>query len=148
MQTIFQKFGVEIYQQADPVSAQPEVGQNLRHMHRQNVFHRLYFDNDGTFHNEIGTVSPRQADTLVNQRDGHLPGKGQATLLEFPAKAFLVHLFQQTRSQGTMNFYRQSNDLPGAIPRNTIITFFFVNAFDIFLIFVRHLPNPIHTGIT
>ncbi len=148
MQTVFQEFGVEIYQQADPVSAQPEIGQNLRHMHRQDVFHRLYFDNNGTFHDEIGTVSPRQADTLVNQRDGHLPSKGQAILLKLPAKTLLVHFFQKTRPQRTMNFYRQPNNLPGAIPGNTIITFFFVKTCLIFLIFVRHLAAAIRTGIT
>jgi hypothetical protein len=148
MQTVFQKFGVEIYQQADPVPSQTKIGQNLRHMYRQNVCHRLYFDNIGTFHDEIGTVSSRQADTLVNQRDGHLPRKGQAILLKLLEKALLVHFFQQTRSQRTMNFCRQPNNLPGAIPGKTIITFFFVTTCLIFLIFVRHLANPIRTGIT
>jgi hypothetical protein len=148
MQTVFQKFVVEIYQQADPVSAQTEIGQNLRHMHRQDVFHRLYFDNDGTFHDEIGTISPRQADTLVNQRNGHLPSKAQPILLKLPAKTLLVHFFQQTRSQRTMNFYRQPNNLSGAIPGKTIITFFFVKPCLIFLIFVRHLADPIRAGIT
>jgi hypothetical protein len=139
MQAIFQEFGVEIYQQADLVSAQTEIGQNLRHMHRQDMFHRLYFDNDGAFHDEIGTVSPRQVDTLVNQRDDHLPIKGQSTLLQLPAKTFLVHVFQQTRPQRPMNFYCQPNNLPRAIPRNTIIPSFFVKACLIFLIFARHL---------
>jgi len=148
MQTVFQEFGVEIHQQADAVPTQPEICQNLRHMHRQDVFHRLYFDNDGTFHDEIGAVSPRQPDALVNQRDGHLPSKDQAILLKFPAKTLLVHFFQQARPQRTMNFYRQPNDLPGAIPGKTIIAFFFVKPFYIFLIFVRHLANPIRTGVT
>jgi hypothetical protein len=148
MQTVFQEFGVEVYQQADPVPAQTEIGQNLSYMHRQDVFHRLYFDNNGIFHNEIGTVSSRQVDTLIDQRDHHLPGKGQAALSEFPAKTLLVHVFQQTRPQRTMNFYCQPNDLPGAIPGNTIITFFFVKPCLIFLFFVRHLAAATPTSIT
>jgi hypothetical protein len=47
-----------------------------------------------------------------------------------------------------MNSYRQPNDIPGVIPGKTIITFFFVKTFDIFLIFVRHLADPIRTGVT
>lgn len=148
MQAVFQEFGVEIQQQADAVSAQPEICQNLRHMHRQDVFHRFYFDNDGTFYDKIGTVSPRQSDPLVNQRNGYLPGKGQANLSQLPAKTLLVHFFQQTRPQRTMNFYRQPDDLPRAIPGNTIITFFFVKACLIFLIFVRHSADPIRSGVT
>lgn len=148
MQTIFQEFGVKIYRQADPVSPQPEIGQNLRHMHRQDVFHRLYFDNDGAFHNEIGTISPRQVYPLANQRDNDLPSEGQSTLLQFPAKTLLIHVFQQTRPQRTMDFYRQPNDLPRAIPGSTIITSFFVKACLIFLIFVRHLADPIRTEVT
>jgi hypothetical protein len=88
MQTVFQKFGVEIHQQADPVSVQTEIGQNLRYMHGQNAFHRLYFDDNGILHDDIGAVATRQADALVNHGKDRLPYKGQAVLFKFSAKAF------------------------------------------------------------
>lgn len=148
MQTIFQKFGVEIDQQADPVSAQPEIGQHLRYMHRKNALHRLYFEKNGVLHHDVGTVAARQAEALINQRQRRLPDKCQTTVSEFPAKTLLVRLFQQARSQRPMNFYRQSDDLPGAIPGQTRNAFFFVKSFNVFLIFVRHLPASPRTGAT
>jgi hypothetical protein len=140
MQTIFQEFGVEIYQQTDLEAAQTKIGQHLRYMHGQKVLHRLYFEQYGVLHHDIGTVAAWQTDALVDQREGRLPNKCQATLPKLPAKALLVHLFQQTRPQRSMNFYRQSNDLPGAIPGQTAITFFFVKAcLKLSCFFVRHL---------
>ncbi len=116
MQTVFQEFGVEIHQQADLEATQTEIGQHLRYMHRQKVLHRLYFEQDGVFHNDIGTVAAWQADALVDQREGRLPNKCQATLPKLPAKTLLVHLFQQTRSQRSMNFYRHPMIYPVRSP--------------------------------
>jgi len=106
-------------------------------MYRQDVFNRLDFDNNGILHHDIGAISTWQADTLVNQRHRYLTRESQAVLLKFPAQAFLIHFFQQTRTKLSMNFYCQSDDTIGAILRNRTI-FFFVGL-EIFVSLANHI---------
>src|SRR6185437_11243545 len=106
---------------------QPEVGQHLRFMHRQQVFDGLDLDDDGMLDHDVGAVAARQTNALVNQRERDLPPECQPTLLKPPTKAFLIHLFQQPRPQHTMNLYRQSDNAVGAIPGHTTTIFFFVS---------------------
>jgi hypothetical protein len=108
-QPVPQAHHIEIQQQANSISSDPQVGQKLRPMHRKDAFHRLDLNNQLLIDDNIRPEAHLQRSATVT--DGHcdLPLNREGRLQQFKAKTFLIDRFQQSRPRLFMDFDRQTD---------------------------------------
>ena len=74
---------MEVQNQSDLVTGDPEIGQQLGTMHREYVLDGLDLHDHGIFYHEFEAIGSTQIDTLLLGRDLGLPGETDATQPEF-----------------------------------------------------------------
>ena len=86
-------------------------------MNRQNLLDRFYFKDNGFFYHDIGSVSARETDAVIDQRQLDLPLKRQTAAAHFETQTIHINLLQKAWSNRLMNLDRQSNHAARDIPR-------------------------------
>ena len=76
-------------------AAQPQIGQQLRLMDRQESLNSFDFDDDETLDSQIDTVSGIDLDALVDQRENDLRFDREPELMQLPGETHLVCTFEQ-----------------------------------------------------
>ena len=106
----------EVQQQAAPLSAQSQIGQNLFRMNRSQPFHRLQFDDDLVFHQQVSAKAFLEGQFLVADGDGLLPLHSQSAFLQFVGQHHFVNGFQKTGAKLGVNVKRSvENDLSDVV---------------------------------
>jgi hypothetical protein len=113
LDAILDQGNIKIDQQPQLVTREPQVGDKLGFVDRQNLFDRLDLHDEQPSDNQIHPEPRVDLDVAVSDRQRHLPLKGDFTHLQLTDKALLVHRLQQSRTQRAMHSERGINDLSG-----------------------------------
>lgn len=65
LKSVFQRYCVEVHQQADAVSADTQIGQQLRFMQRQDAIDRLDLENDLVSDDNVRAIATVEVQTVV-----------------------------------------------------------------------------------
>ena len=109
-QPILQHRRIEVHQQTKPDTTQPEIGQQLRLMQREQLFDSLQFQNKLTTDHHIHPVSRLDPNSLVHHGKQNLALIGDASFPQFVAKSLLIGRLQQTRTKMPMHIHRQADN--------------------------------------
>jgi hypothetical protein len=79
-------------------------------MNREQPLHRLKFEDDHPFHEEINAVTAIERNALVVDRAISLPFETKTSEGEFVSERLLVGGLQESGAKFTMHLHAQSND--------------------------------------
>src|SRR5713101_3090477 len=82
-------------------------------MDRQQLVNRLDFENQVPLNHYIQPVPAIELYSLVNDRQRHLTGEVDPTLLQLEAQTFLISRFQKTRPEFPMHANCETDDAIG-----------------------------------
>ena len=77
------------------------------------LFHGLQLNDNSPFYQQVQPVCGIQFHRLIRDWQVLLTFDCQSTLEELVRQASFIRCFEETWSQGSMDFNRRSNDLPG-----------------------------------
>src|SRR4051812_30787835 len=80
LNALFDELCVEVNQEAEPVSGQLEIGQELRFVNRVQLLDGLDLDDVAVFNQQVEPVARLESDFFVDHRDGKLRLYAQAPL--------------------------------------------------------------------
>jgi hypothetical protein len=104
-----QRLGVE--QQTEPASTEPQVGEKLRLVQRQELLDGLQFENHRMIDDDVCPTAAVDKGAAIVQRQIDLPRPGDRVPIESMAHAAFVGAFQQPRSEPAVHTHRQAEDL-------------------------------------
>ncbi len=107
--SVFQKPGVEVNQEADAFLRHPQIGDELGFKGWHWPFNALDLNDDEIFHHEIDAILSEKMAFILNWNK-FLSLVPQSDLFELDADCRFVQLLQETRPQSTMNGDRASDD--------------------------------------
>src|SRR5487761_2228528 len=107
MDSVFDKNFIKIDEQAKGKLLEPQIGDDLRSMNRQQLVNRLQFDQKRFFHDNICPITDLNANAPVIKRHRQLQLMFHTTQPQLMAQAGFVGAFQQTRPKHTMNRKRR-----------------------------------------
>jgi len=94
---------MEIDQQAEVASREPQIGQHNSVMDGGNCGDCLYFEDNPIEDNDISTIAAIQLVSTINDRDGVLPFERDADTGDLKAQTFLIDGFQKARAEFAMD---------------------------------------------
>jgi len=94
---------MEIDQQAEVASREPQIGQHNSVMDGCNCSDGLYFENNPIEDDDVSTIATIQLVSTINDRDGLLPLERNADTGDFKAQTFFIDGFQKTRAEFAMD---------------------------------------------
>jgi hypothetical protein len=140
---VFHESGVEIQNQTDVTTARAKIGQNLRLMNQHDFVDRFYFDNNGVFDNEIGSISTIETYAFISYMQLGLSLKVQTCKRQFETETILVSMLEKSRTNGTMDIDRHANNPSGHLLPIHVASGPFVTIVC-FSPFVIHTTSPQH----
>ena len=106
---------IEVQEQAQRETAQPQIGEHLRTMHRQNAFNALEFDNEAFFDDVVDSEGSRKFDTVVDDGQVNLVFEAETSARQLVGNAGMVGAFEDSSAERRMDlqcgFNDQSTDL-------------------------------------
>jgi len=103
MDAIFQYGRMEIDQQTEVASREPQVGQHNSVMDGCNCRDCLDFENNPIEDDDVSAIATIQLVSAINNRDGLLAPKRDASTGEFKAQTFFVDGFQKAGAEFAMD---------------------------------------------
>jgi len=103
MDAIFQDGRMEIDQQAEVASREPQVGQHNSVMDGCNCRNCLDFENNPIEDDDVSTIATIQLVSAINHRDGFLALKRNAGTRDLKAQTFFVDGLQKAGAEFAMD---------------------------------------------
>lgn len=110
MNAVPQVDDVEVQQQANRQTAQSQIGQKLRPMHREHLFHRLEFEDNRVLHDEVESIPGVHMNIAIADRQTHLGFEAHGDAVQFVCEAGAVRALEQARSEFLVNGEGSSDD--------------------------------------
>jgi hypothetical protein len=110
-QSVSQRSRVEVDEQADATSAEPQIGEKLSLIQRRQTFHRFDFDNHFAGNDDVHAVPTVQLDVIVENWKWNLAPVWDTCAIQFMAQACLVDGFQKTGPKPAVHAHGKANDL-------------------------------------
>jgi hypothetical protein len=118
MNAIRERERIEYEQQSAAASAQTQVDQQLCLMQWRDLLDGFHFQNI-RLADQIGSLAAIERNTVICQRQIHLPRVTEPRLVKLIAQAPLVCALQQARTNQRMHPHRQADNLMGEIVDST-----------------------------
>jgi hypothetical protein len=119
---------VEVDEECRRQTTEPQVGQHLGLVHREESLNGLDFDDELTLDDEVEAVTELEANALVVDGEGLLPLKSQAPERQFVSKALLIGRLEQARPYGPMHFDAGAYHFPRTIPKSSCLAAFLLHS--------------------
>ena len=101
---------VEVQQQAEFVTGQPEVRQQLGSVDGKQLFNTFEFNDEAVFNDEVDTIGGGELHAFVNDRQMNLVLKMQASLRQFIEQTSVVRALEEAGPECGMNSHRSTDD--------------------------------------
>src|ERR1035441_10459849 len=111
LQAFLEDCDVKVDEQADVLTGQLEIGQQLRGVNGKQFRHCFQFNYHRTFHDQIDSVRAIKVDAFIADGQFHLSLKTEAQAAQFITQALLISRLQKARPQGSVDFNGSSDDL-------------------------------------
>jgi hypothetical protein len=108
---VSQRYGIEVDQQPNVAGTEPQIGQELRFVQRQNAFDRLEFENHLIVHDDVGDVAAVKQDIVVAYWKRHLATERYRGAADLVAETQFIDRLEQTGSKATVHAHGEADDL-------------------------------------